>query len=149
MTIDVIDLRDFYSRRLGIVARRLINRGIRERWPKAEGQRVLGIGYPTPSNQCRPQGVPYILWDFTMQFLPAREVKKIRRRLREIMDAAARVRDRDIALELCTEANLPETAPLRQTVADQRDQSQHELRNRLKRFEARDYSSRWRVRLRL
>ena len=48
MTIDVVDLREFYSRRLGIVARQMINRGIRERWPKAEGQRVLGIGYPTP-----------------------------------------------------------------------------------------------------
>ncbi len=48
MSIDVIDLRDFYSQRLGIVARRLINRAIRQRWPEAEGQRVLGIGYPTP-----------------------------------------------------------------------------------------------------
>ena len=48
MTIDVIDLRDFYSRRLGVVARRLINRGIQARWPNAAGQRVLGIGYPTP-----------------------------------------------------------------------------------------------------
>src|SRR3979411_2416906 len=48
MTIDVIDLRDFYSQRLGIVARRPINRGIHGRWPEAEGQRVLGIGYPTP-----------------------------------------------------------------------------------------------------
>jgi len=48
MTIDVIDLRDFYSRRLGIVARRLINRGIQAHWPDAEGQRVLGLGYPTP-----------------------------------------------------------------------------------------------------
>ena len=48
MTIDVIDLRDFYSQRLGIVARQLINRGIRARWPNAEGQRVLGLGYPTP-----------------------------------------------------------------------------------------------------
>lgn len=48
MTIDVVDLREFYSRRLGIVARQMINRGIRERWPNAEGQRVLGIGYPTP-----------------------------------------------------------------------------------------------------
>ena len=48
MSIDVIDLRDFYSQRLGIVARQLINRGIRERWPSAEGQRVLGLGYPTP-----------------------------------------------------------------------------------------------------
>src|SRR5205814_1563881 len=46
--MDVIDLRDFYSRRLGIVARQLINRGIRERWPDAKDQRVLGIGYPTP-----------------------------------------------------------------------------------------------------
>ena len=48
MSIDVIDLRDFYSQRLGIVARQLINRGIRERWPDAQGQRVLGVGYPTP-----------------------------------------------------------------------------------------------------
>src|ERR1700753_2483267 len=48
MSIDVIDLRNFYSQRLGIVARRLINRGIRARWPEAQGQRVLGIGYPTP-----------------------------------------------------------------------------------------------------
>src|ERR1700709_2346867 len=48
MTIDVIDLRDFYSRRLGMVARQLINRGIRARWPDAEGLRVLGLGYPTP-----------------------------------------------------------------------------------------------------
>jgi hypothetical protein len=48
MSIDVIDLRDFYSQRLGIVARRLINRGIRARWPDAQRQRVLGIGYPTP-----------------------------------------------------------------------------------------------------
>ena len=46
--MDVIDLRDFYSRRLGIVARRLINRGIQACWPHAEGQRVLGLGYPTP-----------------------------------------------------------------------------------------------------
>ncbi len=48
MSIDVVDLRDFYSQRLGIVARRLINRGIKTRWPGAGGQRVLGIGYPTP-----------------------------------------------------------------------------------------------------
>jgi hypothetical protein len=32
-------------------------------------QSRAGIGYPTPSNQCRPQGVPYIFWDFTMQML--------------------------------------------------------------------------------
>ena len=48
MSLDVIDLRDFYSQRLGVVARRLINRGIHARWPDAQGQRVLGLGYPTP-----------------------------------------------------------------------------------------------------
>src|SRR5438093_12408630 len=48
MTIDVIDLRDFYSQRLGIVARQVISRGIRARWRDAKGQRVLGLGYPTP-----------------------------------------------------------------------------------------------------
>ena len=41
MTIDVIDLRDFYSQRLGIVARRLINRGIHARWPEAEGRHTV------------------------------------------------------------------------------------------------------------
>jgi SAM-dependent methyltransferase len=48
MTIDVIDLRNFYSQRLGTVARRLISRGIQSFWPHAEGMRVAGIGYPTP-----------------------------------------------------------------------------------------------------
>jgi len=44
--MDVIDLRDFYSQRLGIVARQLINRGIRARWPHADGQRVLAALEP-------------------------------------------------------------------------------------------------------
>jgi hypothetical protein len=60
MTIDVIDLRDFYSQRLGIVARRLINRGIHARWPNAEGQRVLGLGWqPWSMNfRCRCRTPP-------------------------------------------------------------------------------------------
>jgi SAM-dependent methyltransferase len=48
MSLDVIDLRTFYGQRLGIVARRVIGRGIRARWNDTQGQRVLGIGYPTP-----------------------------------------------------------------------------------------------------
>jgi SAM-dependent methyltransferase len=45
---DVVDLRNFYGQRLGVVARRLIGRGIRNQWPDARGQCVLGIGYATP-----------------------------------------------------------------------------------------------------
>ena len=26
-----------------------------------------GLGYPTPSNQCSPGGVPYVFWDFLLQ----------------------------------------------------------------------------------
>jgi SAM-dependent methyltransferase len=48
MSIDVVDLRNFYSQQLGVVARRFIGRGIRKRWPATADQRVLGIGYATP-----------------------------------------------------------------------------------------------------
>jgi SAM-dependent methyltransferase len=48
MFIDVVDLRDFYSQGLGIVARRFIGRGIRARWGDLGALRVAGIGYPTP-----------------------------------------------------------------------------------------------------
>src|SRR5499427_6627168 len=48
MSLDVVDLRNFYAQPLGIVARRFISRGVRTRWPDLRGQRVVGIGYPTP-----------------------------------------------------------------------------------------------------
>lgn len=81
------------------------------------------------------------------QFFPVREVKKIRRRLHAIMEAAAEVRDRDIALELCAAAALPDSSPLRGELAAQRQAAEAEMRDLLKRFEAGDYSSRWRARL--
>ena len=28
---------------------------------------LAGAGYPTPSNQCWPGGVPYVFWDFLLQ----------------------------------------------------------------------------------
>jgi len=81
------------------------------------------------------------------QFFPAREAKKIRRRLRVILNAAAKVRDRDIAQELFAQAGVAGAAPICQTLATQRKENERELRDLLKRFETRDYSSRWRSRL--
>jgi SAM-dependent methyltransferase len=46
--VDVIDLRNFYAQRLGVVARRVIGRGIRARWDDTRALRMLGVGYPTP-----------------------------------------------------------------------------------------------------
>src|SRR5579864_8749352 len=48
MSIDVVDLRNFYGQHLGVVARRFVGRGIRGFWKDTAGQRVLGIGYATP-----------------------------------------------------------------------------------------------------
>jgi len=48
MSIDVVDLRNFYGQRLGVVARRFVGRGIRSLWRDTASQRVLGIGYATP-----------------------------------------------------------------------------------------------------
>lgn len=46
--MDVIDLRNFYSQQLGVVARRFVGRGIRARWGDTRALRLLGVGYPTP-----------------------------------------------------------------------------------------------------
>ena len=48
MSIDVVDLRNFYAQPLGTVARRFIGRGIRARWRESRGLRLLGVGYATP-----------------------------------------------------------------------------------------------------
>src|SRR5205814_2142948 len=48
MSMDVVDLRNFYGQALGAVARRFIGRGIRRRWGDTRGWRTLGLGYATP-----------------------------------------------------------------------------------------------------
>ncbi len=48
MHLDVIDLREFYVRPLGMVAGRLIARRIRERWSNVRGLSVFGLGYTSP-----------------------------------------------------------------------------------------------------
>jgi hypothetical protein len=34
---------------------------------------LSGVGYPTPSNQCWPSGVPYVFWNFGMQMLQQKD----------------------------------------------------------------------------
>jgi hypothetical protein len=38
-----------------------------ERVKKHGEMTMAGVGYPTPSNQCWPGGVPYVFWDFLLQ----------------------------------------------------------------------------------
>ncbi len=48
MWTDVVDLREFYARRLGRTAQRMVRRRLRELWPDVSHQRVLGLGFATP-----------------------------------------------------------------------------------------------------
>lgn len=48
MHLDVVDLKQFYDSRLGLLATRILRRRMRELWPSVAGLRVLGIGYATP-----------------------------------------------------------------------------------------------------
>jgi len=48
MSLDVVDLRNFYAQALGKVARRFVGRAIRSSWVDMHTLRVLGIGYTTP-----------------------------------------------------------------------------------------------------
>ncbi len=48
MSIDVVDLRSFYSSSLGEVARRVIQKIVRERFSNCSGYSILGVGYATP-----------------------------------------------------------------------------------------------------
>ena len=45
---DAARLRDFYATPLGQLARRIIARRIRERWPNVLGMDVVGLGYASP-----------------------------------------------------------------------------------------------------
>lgn len=48
MHLDVTEIRDFYSRRLGQTVRRYIGRRIRQSWTDGRGFAMAGVGYPTP-----------------------------------------------------------------------------------------------------
>ncbi|WP_316978074.1 class I SAM-dependent methyltransferase [Shumkonia mesophila] len=48
MSLDIVDIRDFYASSLGQMAARMIRHQIRAIWPEAKGQSVLGLGYATP-----------------------------------------------------------------------------------------------------
>jgi SAM-dependent methyltransferase len=48
MSLDVVDLRNFYGTPLGGVVRRLVGLKIRSRWAEVQGMRVVGVGFAAP-----------------------------------------------------------------------------------------------------
>ena len=48
MSLDVLELHDFYRTAAGEMARRFIVAGLRQFWPGLPGKVVAGLGYPLP-----------------------------------------------------------------------------------------------------
>ena len=48
MTLDVLELREFYVNPLGRVARRLLRERVRRLWPDVQGETLVALGYGTP-----------------------------------------------------------------------------------------------------
>ncbi len=80
-------------------------------------------------------------------FFPHKKARKIRHQLRDMMDLAAEIRNRDIAIGLLRGANLPSGAPLLKTLVQDRKLAKDRLLTQLKRKDWRDVVPRWRRRL--
>jgi hypothetical protein len=62
-----------YNQLVGDYTNPILTRAAAEVVKKHGDLSLSGIGYPTPSNQCWPAGVPYILWTFGMQMLQQKD----------------------------------------------------------------------------
>jgi CHAD domain-containing protein len=83
------------------------------------------------------------------QFFPAKDSKKIRKRLKKVMKAAGEVRDRDIALQLGKLGNLPKDSPAIDGLRRQRKQAAKELAGSLPAWSKRNVFPKWRRKLHL
>ena len=83
------------------------------------------------------------------QFFPHQKEKKILRRLRKLMDLAAEVRNRDVALNLLGEAGVPAGSAMEKHLAEERAQAERELLALVEAWQHRDFSRRWRAQLEL
>jgi CHAD domain-containing protein len=82
-------------------------------------------------------------------FFPSDSWKKVRRQLAALMEAAGRVRDRDIALQLLAEAGIPARAAVATRMAAERRKASHDLLLEIRRWKGRSFSRKWRSRLEL
>jgi|SRR5689334_19220451 CHAD domain-containing protein len=81
------------------------------------------------------------------QFYPGRGWKKFRRRLKELLDACARVRDRDVALAVLANAGFSANSIVVRRLNRDRAAALVELMTQLRRWKQRGASNKWRIQL--
>ena len=74
---------------------------------------------------------------------PGASWKKIRRKLKVLMDAAGEVRDRDIAATLLTDSGVKPGAPVLLRLAKERQQAADELASELRDWSRRNVEKKW------
>jgi CHAD domain-containing protein len=83
------------------------------------------------------------------QFFPGKQWKRIRKQLSDLMDAAAAVRDNDVALELIEKAGAAQRARVALTLRSRRRKAEAELREELQSWQGRGFARQWREALEL
>ena len=83
------------------------------------------------------------------QFFPGKSWKRIRRELSELMDMAAHVRDRDIAMELLEKAGVAKRARVMTALGKERSAAAEALRESLHDWLSRDAPLQWKGALEL
>src|SRR5215471_13854790 len=81
------------------------------------------------------------------QYFPKAEPRKVRRKLKTIMELAAAVRDRDIAVDLLKASGIPKGATVLAVLTRERKQAEEELLEAIRRSSRDNFSSKWRERL--
>jgi CHAD domain-containing protein len=78
------------------------------------------------------------------QFYPDRSAKKVRRRLKGLMEPAGMVRDLDIALELLSDAGVDPKAHLAYRIAEARRLAKANLEREVRNWKETGFSKKWR-----
>jgi CHAD domain-containing protein len=81
------------------------------------------------------------------RFYPGRGWKKFRRRLKDLMDACACVRDRDVALDVLARGGFPPTSIVMRSLHRDRASAHVELMLLLARWKQRGASGKWRAQI--
>jgi CHAD domain-containing protein len=83
------------------------------------------------------------------QFFPGKQWKRIRGELSNLMDAAAAVRDSDVALELIEKAGAAQRSHVALTLQARRREAEAGLREELQNWQGRGFAREWREALEL
>lgn len=81
------------------------------------------------------------------QFYPDGSSKKIRRRLKTLMEAAGSVRDMDIAMEFLAEMGTGKSSPLVHRLGESRRDARRELESEARTWKEHAFTKKWRTTL--